>query len=1323
MPLLSPSDAAVQPAQMDALRNLFQQYIEAQRALKPALRQLHLSPHEPLPPALQEAVLEKVLNFAAQLHPQAPPQLAPAASDGDKGYPLRHRPPSGSSYTDSMTSSTAQAERQKATQRDTPRQRVVQRKCEDVGWDAILPFLADPPVGAHATLRAVGPGSRRRLEQHAWSWMVEEVRAVVCPFIVENGAEMHVRDSYARLDGRERQYVGSVPVARRTPVPVPRHETTPEERRLLDGTVLLDCERQSLLLDRAWREGWLHRRSTSHLLFLSPAFAQPNSLRFLRLNPSRVHVDGVCCDVLRPRRHQPHNAHGTDSNVAVGVAGSPGLGDVHASTVSRAGLTPPVPPLLDGRPAAEFRVTRKLLGDAVSAISRERARSAEVATRPQLSLRLTSLSTTAAARAAQELANSPASTSSLDAPHVMQLGTLHNGDSCSSSGGRGEVVSTQQETPNLFCTPSPHHPCFRHEALPVVVEDVNGATHVFCTRATSMESDMMRGLMRGWLQHHHRLRRQPLYSTAADFLLVGAATQRKSGALAEADDVDYVVCTAIPSAAEAAALHGDATAPSSLRGAHAAEATQHTETAVTIGGDEGKRVMKDTAACPVLLRDVEQLGCVASPASGLQENAHRTAAAARLFHVRLQEWRAKREDVVRRMDTVDPSWLMVGDCRGPLPRPLALHVTEQHLPWLARQLCPDSEGGGLADLQELHLCVAELLLPPGWVSAWQWCLSILRSRRNLLVVSIVADASPSPMAPAAATGEDCMKNVDDSTVVPALECLSDTAAGPIRAQFMEALLDISSLQVLDLHGVTAEAVMQLLQARTSAEAAGGEANQQSFGEVSCVRLARLRDLYVTVRRGHDAGAGPRSTHSGEVFLSAAVFPSLQVFWLDAPRLRRFTFGTSLVLRELHLVSDSVLLCSALRGVEALPFLEVLHVERAVIDDCAFLGDCLALRELLLHACRLSPTLLAASVGGAASGDSGQAEELRGVERAPSLETLSLCYTDEVRQLRNFARCRSLRRVLLTRCNGVSTSSIAGFECLPRLELLALEYTRVSALSHFSKAPALQVLRVDGCKRVLRSSVMGLEMTPHLRELSLQDTNVSTVANFGGGCTALRSLDLSGCRHLDVDGLQGIQALPQLEVLSLSHTPITDVDFLADCMRLTTLYVEGCTGLLPAALEELRSSPVLRRIMANGCTSLTRVGQLGRCRLLEALSVAGAVALTTAGTQGIEHSPHLRFLDLSGTAVHSLRFLARGCRGLRYLSVRGCPLIRSLRELHGVEELPRLRTFNMENLRVTGSLDFLTVSTSLQHVSFSGCAGLTEEDVRALQRSDISTSIP
>ncbi|KAG5493475.1 hypothetical protein JIQ42_01842 [Leishmania sp. Namibia] len=692
-------------------------------------------------------------------------------------------------------------------------------------------------------------------------------------------------------------------------------------------------------------------------------------------------------------------------------------------------------------------------------------------------------------------------------------------------------------------------------------------------------------------------------------------------------------------------------------------------------------------------------------AVGEAEHAGNGAPAESHFRVRLQEWFNKRRGVVRRMNDVDPPWRMLGNASGPQPRPLALHLTEQHIPWLAQQLCPDSEGGGLVDLQELHLSVTESLLPPGWAASWRWCVSVLRHRKNLLVLSVVTR----PWALLMSEGASSDAHVDVQPHDPA------EVIGVLGTSTTRAAMFTAPLQVLSLQGTVAEAVAPLF----------CDVNHRAHTEVDGdgvpPALERLRELYVSVRSGQSAGGSAGSVGLGDVHVTASVYPALQVLWLDAPRLRRVRIDHLLMLRELHLISGAPLACSALRGVELLPHLEVLHLEKAMIDDCALFGECPALRELLLHACRLSLLLSSSATVPESGGE--RLEELHGVERAPRLETLSLCYTEEVRNLQNFARCRSLRRVLLTRCNGISSSSVAGLERLPHLELLAMEYTRVSALSHFAASPALRVLRLDGCKRVLRSSVMGLEAAAFLTELSLKETNVSTVANLGGGCHALRSLDLSGCRHLDVDGLQGIQSLPQLEVLSLSRTRITDVHFLSDCVRLTALYLEGCTELMPTSLEGLQHAPRLRQLVASGCPTLTRVGRLGKCAALEVFAVAGAAALTAEGVQGIEQGRYIQYLDLSYTAVSTLHFLVGGCRALRYLSVKACGRITTSRSLQGVEELPQLEVLNMEDLNLHGRLDFLATSASLRYVSYAGCTGLSTDDVQALHQSGVQSVIP
>ncbi|KAG5469323.1 hypothetical protein LSCM1_02538 [Leishmania martiniquensis] len=1255
------------PIPANALCRLFGQYINAQRALKPAvLQQLNGASGElTVPLQLQELVLRQVQGFASQLDAAAYLPVVP--------------------HQRALAAATEASHSSPGARQEPPLVVHAAHRSDDIAWDAIINYLDSPNV-TRAALRAVAPAPRRRLEQRGWQWMMTKMARDVCPFIWENGPETNMRDAYARLDGRERQYVGSVSVARLAPQLPPHRPASAMKERLLDGSALLDCQRQSLLLDWAWREGWLHSLACSHHTYVLPRLSGRGNVT------PRIRVDGIACDVLRPMGNRLDGTGGREGISSRAFTASEGAVGISALGANDSRLTPPSTPMPEAQPTEALSATRKLLDSAVRTISRESARSADVtlSAQPYAKVALYSMP-------ARAVAGSSIFTASVDIPIIRPPREAER------RGSLGPNTALQ------------HHPHYGHASLPVLVEDVSGAAHLLCTRKTRLDREEVWRWTSAWLQHRHRLPRQPICTSAAEFLLVRSPSAPPR---AVNDEIDYFVCTtaaavaASPAAGACRMGHVTGTLPGAEDGAAASPpllpdsaispeddwAEENCGAAMTklASAEDGSMSSTGKASGKGLVR-VAAVGEVGHAGSGAPVESH--------LRVRLQEWRNKRCDVVRRMNDIDPPWRMLGNASGPQPRPLALHLTEQHIPWLAQQLCPDSEGGGLVDLQELHLSVTESLLPPGWAASWRWCVSVLRDRKNLLVLNVAVQPS-TPL-----TSEGAAPDVNaDGPPHDLTEVIEVLGASTTRAAMLTA-----PLQVLSLQGAVAEAVAPLFcDVNREARVEGDE------DEVPPA-LERLRELYVSVRGYERAGGSLRSAGLGDIHVTATVYPALQVLWLDVPRLRRIHIDRFLVLRELHLVSDVPLACSALRGVERLPHLEVLHLEKAIIDDCSFFGNCPALRELLLHACRLS-LLLPSSAIVPRSGVE-RAEELRGVERAPHLETLSLCYTEEVRNLQNFARCHSLRRIILTRCNGISSSSVAGLEHLPRLEWLAMEYTRVSALSQFAETPALRVLRVDGCKRVLHSSVMGLETAALLTELLLRETNVSTVANFGGGCRALRSLDLSGCRHLDVDGLQGIQALPQLEILSLSHTSITDVDFLADCVRLTTLYLEGCTKLLPTSLEGLQHAPKLCKLVANGCPTLTRVGRLGKCASLEVFAVAGAAALGAEGVQGIEQGRRVRYLDLSSTAVSTLSFLAGGCRALRYLSVKACQRITTTSALEGVEKLPRLRVLNMESLTLHGRLDFLATSTSLRFVSYAGCTGLSTDDVQALHQSGVQSVIP
>ena len=94
-------------------------------------------------------------------------------------------------------------------------------------------------------------------------------------------------------------------------------------------------------------------------------------------------------------------------------------------------------------------------------------------------------------------------------------------------------------------------------------------------------------------------------------------------------------------------------------------------------------------------------------------------------------------------------------------------------------------------------------------------MSVLRSRQNLLVVSIVAAVEPPPMALEAVSVDSGDEPVAAVSALQGLVNPIEPVTGPASALFIAAVLEIPSVQVLDLHGITGEGAMLLFQAAAS----------------------------------------------------------------------------------------------------------------------------------------------------------------------------------------------------------------------------------------------------------------------------------------------------------------------------------------------------------------------------------------------------------------------------------------------------------------------------------------------------------------------------
>lgn len=589
---------------------------------------------------------------------------------------------------------------------------------------------------------------------------------------------------------------------------------------------------------------------------------------------------------------------------------------------------------------------------------------------------------------------------------------------------------------------------------------------------------------------------------------------------------------------------------------------------------------------------------------------------------------------------------------------------------------------------------------------------------------------PPHFATAAAAGAS---SEDPGVALPAVSVGQQRtrARFSLRKDSFADILDSPALQVLSVHSISFLTLKQILPVHRLAavsarrkrqrQRAQGTESQQEPGSASTgaapPRRAGLRDLYLVVGRRsmrsgeHPSAPAPRASLSSqplEVGLDGGLLPNIEVLWMDASCVRQFRLVEPLnCLRELHLLLDLTFVSSSLVGLEKLRSLQVLHLEHILLNDLAFLGESRSLRELLLHSCRV-PFL------------QDKKTPLFGVERAPSLELLSLAYTLDIKDVTNFAACQTLRKVVLSRCNGISSATVAGLQGLPKLEVLSMEYTRISDVTAFAKCKSLTTLRLDGCKRILRSAILGIEMNKTLRELSLSGTNVVTVANLGAGSSQIACLDLSDCTHLDVAGLQGIQGLRCLEVLNLSRTPLTDLHFLADCPALVSLYVEGCDTLDADAVDGLQSILSLRRLVLDGCTTITKVGCfLQRCAQLQTLSLSHCPQLTNESVMGVQWIHSLEYLDMTGcTGLNSVCFLSRGCHRLRVLKLGGCLLL-SQDSLCGLEELPELADLELDSLPHLTDAGFLAASPVLRRLSLCDCGNLTYGGIAKLLRTSIS----
>jgi hypothetical protein len=270
-----------------------------------------------------------------------------------------------------------------------------------------------------------------------------------------------------------------------------------------------------------------------------------------------------------------------------------------------------------------------------------------------------------------------------------------------------------------------------------------------------------------------------------------------------------------------------------------------------------------------------------------------------------------------------------------------------------------------------------------------------------------------------------------------------------------------------------------------------------------------------------------------------------------------------------------------------------------------------------------------------------------------------------------------------------------------------------------------------------SPVISIE---RLRLPSWRDLGEAYLEVVASKIRSLVTLDVSGVRGLsDATCAKMIGDTGSLEVIlaggCLALTDATLVQLARSCPRLTRISFQGCRMITDAGVVELaRHCPRLTYVDFTSCSSVGNAGLLAlakSCPKLETIfaSRAGAVADTLLTALG-SNCRQLRVLSIASSSPFSghraltdagVAALARGCRGLQELSLRGASQLSpiGLAELGACvgAQMKRLDISCCSSLACDGASELasaLSLFPALESLSLSGCVtSVTDETVRAL----------
>jgi Leucine-rich repeat (LRR) protein len=303
--------------------------------------------------------------------------------------------------------------------------------------------------------------------------------------------------------------------------------------------------------------------------------------------------------------------------------------------------------------------------------------------------------------------------------------------------------------------------------------------------------------------------------------------------------------------------------------------------------------------------------------------------------------------------------------------------------------------------------------------------------------------------------------------------------------------------------------------------------------------------------------------------------------------------------------------ASLQGLEEIPSLEQLDLERTAVDDVRSLAGCRALRELILTDSWVT------DVG------------IIGLEQIATLETVNFLDCRHITSVTSLRHCTALRELILDGTR-VTDAGIAGLECVVTLTKLSLACTNITSVSSLRHSPSLRELNISLLVMGMTAGgIKGLDEISTLQCLVAggytNDLDASTLHR----CLSLREVDLSNS-HVTDAVLTALADVSTLEILKLSYCLQLRVSALARSVSLRELHLDS-SAVCDTGIAELERIPSLTWLSLASCRSITNVTNLFRSKSLRILVLSGSPVID-AGLVGLESAPALEFVDVRDCAL-------------------------------------------------------------------------------------------